>query len=666
MREQASTDLLTTGGGSPGRATNAGAVPSSRHRQSRTDRRPLRSLVACVALVAAALGGWFGSADALNGQQASIVSANPADSTPFIKDGQVLAVAQVGNRIIAGGHFTQAKNWQGGEPVLTRVNLLAFDATTGRLDTTFAPTVDGDVLALAPAPDGTAVFIGGKFKNVNGVAAGGIAKLNAATGQQVSGFSLGTNGWVQDLEVRGNRLFLSGTFSIIKALARSGFGAADATTGKVDPNVAPVFSDPVSNSLQVQKFDVTADGTRAVALGTFSKVNGLPRRFLVVLDLTTVPATVAPWNTQRMTASCNIPNYLRAVDISPDGRYFVLTTTGGWGGNTSMCDTASRWELYQIGDALQPTWAEYTGGDSLYSVAVTGSVVYVGGHQRWMNNSNPPYESAGPGYVDRPGLAALDPQTGVVFSWNPTRDRGYGVTAMLATSSGLWIGHDTNVVAGEWHPRIAFFPLAGGTVVPTVAPATLPTTLYRGAADGTLSAQSFDGTTSGAPTVVDATVGWGQVRGAFMANGKVYMGRTDGTFQVQTFDGAAFGSATNLNAWISFADVTGMFLREGRLYFTRAGDPNLYYRFFNIESNVIGSYLFVASGNGDGLDWRATAGMTSAGGKLFAASTDGTLRSFVLGADGKPVPTSAAVIGGPAVDGRNWASTALFTLHRAP
>ena len=123
------------------------------------------------------------------------------------------------------------------------------------------------MLSLAAAPDGTSVFVGGKFTTANGAPAGGIVKLDAATGATVPGFTMSTNGWVQDMKVNGSRLFLSGTFSTMKATSRTGFGAVNATTGSIDANVAPVFSDPISNTLQVQKFDVTPDGSRAVALG---------------------------------------------------------------------------------------------------------------------------------------------------------------------------------------------------------------------------------------------------------------------------------------------------------------------------------------------------------------------------------------------------------------
>ena len=149
--------------------------------------------------------------------------------------------------------------------------------------------------------------------------------------------------------------------------------------------------------------------------------------------------------------------YVRAVDFAPDSSYFVVVTTGAHPGPQRMCDSAARFDL--SGNGLHgPTWVNHTGGDSLTAVSVTGAAVYVGGHQRWMNN---PYgnNSPGQGAVDRPGVAALDPGSGFVLPWNPGRSRGKGVRALIATSAGLFIGSDTDRLGNEYHGRFGLFPL---------------------------------------------------------------------------------------------------------------------------------------------------------------------------------------------------------------
>ena len=86
---------------------------------------------------------------------------------------------------------------------------------------------------------------------------------------------------------------------------------------------------------------------------------------------------------------------MRDVEMSPDGSYFVVATTGGPHSGT-LCDTASRWETYAVGTTLTPTWIANSGGDTLWGVGITDAAVYVGGHNRWMNNPNGA-DSAGAG-----------------------------------------------------------------------------------------------------------------------------------------------------------------------------------------------------------------------------------------------------------------------------
>ncbi len=103
----------------------------------------------------------------------------------------------------------------------------------------------------------------------------------------------------------------------------------------------------------------------------------------------------------------------------------------------------------------------YTGGDTLHAVAVTGAAVYAQGHQRWFNN---PFgvDSAGPGAIERPGIAALRPSDGDAVrtgeDWNPTKTRGVGGREFLVTNAGLWVGSDGAQFNRERRDNIAFCP----------------------------------------------------------------------------------------------------------------------------------------------------------------------------------------------------------------
>jgi hypothetical protein len=208
-------------------------------------------------------------------------------------------------------------------------------------------------------------------------------------------------------------------------------------------------------------------------------------------------------------------------------------------------------------------------------VAVTGTAVYVGGHQRWMNNGFAA-DRAGPGAVAREGIAALDPVNGLPLSWNPGRDRGVGAFALVATAQGLWIGSDTDRIGRyEYHGRIAFMPLAGGTPVPESRVGTLPGDLFR---------LGTDGATLGAPSTVTTGIDWSTIRGAFVVSGRLCTGHADGTMTVRDFDGATAGFTTPiaLNGLTStqfpISRITGMFFWNGRLYHTLSGHARLYYR----------------------------------------------------------------------------------------
>lgn len=470
------------------------------------------------------------------------------------------------------------------------------------------------------------------------------------------------------MAVSGGRLYIGGTFATVNGVARSALAAVDPVTGVLSNDVNLAFTGPRTGTVNVDKFDITPDGSRLIAIGNWTYVAGLQRDQIVMVDLTTSPVGVADWATTRYQQQCArvFATYMRDIDISADGSYFVVGTTGAYRAG-SMCDTAGRWETGRTGSGQQPTWVNYTGGDTLYSVAITGTAVYVGGHQRWMNNSFAG-DRAAPGAVAREGIAALDPVNGLPLSWDPGRDRGVGVFSLVSTPQGLWIGSDTDRIGRfEYHGRIAFMPVAGGSPVPEYRVGALPGDLYQLGLDGALTRRSFDGATAGAPAAVATGVDWSTARGAFMVSGRLYTGNADGSLTVRDFDGATagFSSPIALNGLTStqfpISRITGMFFSNGRIYYTvSGGDTRLYYRYFTPESGVVGADTFVASGATDGRNWSTVNGLTMASGRLYYATTTGTL-SAVDFTDGLPTG-SATVLSGPGVDGQTWQSRGLFVL----
>jgi hypothetical protein len=628
--------------------------------------RRQRRLLTGSAVLAVLLGLLAGPAAAVNVAHSVVVSANPVDTTPNVLDGQVNAIVQVGGKMIAGGTFTQVR--RGGGTILTRNNIFAFDPATGAIDTAFVPSLNGAVNALEAASDGQSVFVGGTFTSVNGVTVNRLTKLNVADGQRVTAFSANTTGQVRDLARRGGRLFVGGDFGTIKGQSRSRLAAVNETSGDVDPNLnLPFAGTHNGGTTNVYKFDVDPAGTRLIAIGNFTTVAGVARRQAALLNVAAGgPATVANWQTDRYSAACAsvFNTYMRAVDMSPDGSWFVIVTTGAYRAGT-LCDTAARWESGATGSGLQPTWVSYTGGDTLYSVAITGTAVYVGGHQRWHNN---PFsgDSPGAGAVPREGIAALDPVNGLPFTWNPGRSRGVGVFALYSTTQGLWEGCDTERLGGEFHARLGMFPTAGGVTPPQQRIGALPGDLYRLGADGTLVRRSFDGTGFGPPVTVNTGVNWSPARGAYMISGQLFAGWSDNNVNVRTFNGSTVGTASNLNLYglnggavganFPVSTVTGMFFdpARGRLYYTLTGDNRLLYRGFEFQSGIMGAEVFVAAATGFG----NVRGMTMAGGNIYFANTAGTL-SRVAFAGGAP-QGAVTPISGPGIDGINWASQGLF------
>jgi hypothetical protein len=451
------------------------------------------------------------AAHAVQTAQPSVVNAKPATYTPDVNDGTVFAIGQVGSSVFIGGLFTSVSP-HGSTSSYPLANIAEFTAGTGALVNSFAPSINGQVNSIMPGPKPGTVYVAGQFTKVNGVTTK-LALLDTTTGAIVPGWKPPAFGaLINKIVLADGQLFVAGNFTTVGTQVRDGLATLNPTTGALTTYSTVAFTGHhnfgvhctvgkcANGAVGVKALDVDPAGTHLVAIGNFTSADGNARDQVAVLNLGATSATVdADWATAAYTAACfsnSFDSYIRDVQFSPDGSYFVIVATGGSGtnsdGTNSSCDTAARYETDGSGSNVRPTWITYTGQDSFWSVALTGSVVYVGGHERWVNNSHG-FDKAAEGAVPRPGIAGLDPVNGMPLAWNPGRSpRGAGAYALLATSDGLYVGSDTDYIGNRLylHKKISFFPLAGGETLASQATPALPGRVY---ASGPRSASAATG-----------------------------------------------------------------------------------------------------------------------------------------------------------------------------
>ena len=432
-------------------------------------RRPLLTLSVVPILAALAVGG-LGFATA-SIEHPDVVSKDAVDWTPHLAPGGGvdeplgLAVGQLGDTTYLGGRFEFVQDATRSTTV-PRQNMVAFSASDGTINATFVPTFDDAVYAILAVGD--SVYVGGSFDDVNGQPRPALAKLDATTGALDPGFSPNgmSNSRVSEIRLVDGRLIVSGTFKKNIVALKPNTGG---NTGFIDIPVDGRVELSVGKT-DVYRFavDHAVGATRLVAVGNFFAVGGRTQKRAFMLNLDGASATLSPWFYPPFQDQCETRTptrvaYLEDVDFSPDGSYFVFASTGFVVDvypqqiGTHVCDAVARFETDVLAPT-EPTWINYTGGDTLHAVAATGAAVYVQGHNRWLDNPEG-RDSMGLGAVVRRGIGAVDPETGVALPWNPRKPADQGGRDFLATPTGLWVPSDSLRFQGEDHHGIAFVPL---------------------------------------------------------------------------------------------------------------------------------------------------------------------------------------------------------------
>jgi uncharacterized delta-60 repeat protein len=152
-------------------------------------------------------------------------------------NGVVQAIAlQSNGDVILGGNFTQIYS-NAALSTTTRNNLARLD-TDGTLDANFSGDSNGRVLALAQQPNGQ-ILVGGTMTTIGGVTAINLARMNT-NGTVDTSFAPVVNGNVTTIVIEpvSGQILIAGSFTSVNGVARSGFARLN-TDGSLDTTFNP-------------------------------------------------------------------------------------------------------------------------------------------------------------------------------------------------------------------------------------------------------------------------------------------------------------------------------------------------------------------------------------------------------------------------------------------
>jgi len=423
-----------------------------------------------------------------------LVGEDPRRDVPVVLDGEVRAHAQIGNRIFVGGDFRQVRRPNG--TTITQPNIFAYDINTGLLDENFRPAVNNGVLALEVNPNGNVLYVGGRFSSWNNSSVQRVAKLNAS-GFRDTSFRASANANVRGLAVTNNDVYLAGDFTWVSGQSRAGFAAVDANTGAVDPGFIMNVQDSAASGQLGREIVVTSDGNSVFGLHFGTRINGTLREAVVKINTAGNTASLANWRVDwsGQTLFNNCLGSLRDIAIAPDDSFIVL---GGQGeDNPPNCNSVLRYPTGGTG-VIDFDWSARM-YSSIFSLAVSDTAVYVGGHfcAAPLNGADPesrqshertngtadrckinnPNDPVNPSVifpndaVFRNQLAALDPSNGRALAWDPGTNAGLASFDLTLIDRGLLAGMDNDRYGGVLTGRSGFFDLSGLTTPLVLAPA---------------------------------------------------------------------------------------------------------------------------------------------------------------------------------------------------
>lgn len=292
-----------------------------------------------------------------------------ADALPTVQvNGVVWTQVMIGNTVYAGGEFTSARpaGVAAGTQETRRKNLLAYDITTGKLNTKFVPgSFNGAIRALAVSSDKKTLYVGGGFTEVGSTKRGRFAALNVKSGALKS-HKPSFNGLIYALAANSKTVFVGGDFSTVSGKKRSRLAAVSAS-GKLTPWNAKADS-------TVRSLLLTSGSKLLIVGGHFTKLNSSAASGSGAVSPTS--GRTKTWMINKIVKNGSKKSAI--LSLATDGKvvYGAGYTYGA--GNFEGIYAASS----KDGKLL---WLQDCHGDQ-YGIAPVGDVIYSVGHAHYCEN----------------------------------------------------------------------------------------------------------------------------------------------------------------------------------------------------------------------------------------------------------------------------------------
>ncbi|WP_375476978.1 LamG domain-containing protein [uncultured Jatrophihabitans sp.] len=294
-----------------------------------------------------------------------------ADALPTVQiDGVAWAQVIVGNTVYVGGSFANARpaGAAAGTSLTARANLLSYTLSTGVLNTSFAPSLNAAVRAVAASPDGSRIYVGGAFTTANGVTRSRIAAYSTSTGALITTFAPAVGTQVNSIVATNTTVYIGGQFSAVGGVTRKHVAALNASNGALtawNPNADG----------NVNAMVLTPDGSRVILGGAFEHVGGQAEYGLAAVNATT--GAVGSWAANQSVRDAGANAAIES--LRTDGTSIFGT---GYNYNSDDGNLEGAFSANPTTGALN--WVESCHGDTYDSYpSPSAGVVYVVSHSHF-------------------------------------------------------------------------------------------------------------------------------------------------------------------------------------------------------------------------------------------------------------------------------------------